>query len=290
MDYFPLSFGGVSVERVDLKKYSTVGIGCFADAVFPKKESELISVLAEVSAKNMPYAVVGNCSNILFSDKKVEGLMIFTRKLDNVERFNGFVRAYSGVKLSKLVDFYAENGLGGIERFAGIPACIGGAIIMNAGAFGKNIDESVLSVCVIEHNIKKTLTAKECNFVYRNSGLPENSVVLYADFKYIENPFAKEETSNFLNRRKLKQPQGKSFGSTFKNPDGNFAGALIDGVNLKGYRIGGAKISEKHANFIINDKNATADDVKSLIAYVKEKVYESYGVLLEEEVRFIGEF
>lgn len=290
MESIPLSLGGVPVVNVDLKKYSTAGIGCFANAVFPKNQSELIEVLTEVNLKSIPFVVIGNGSNVVFSDKKINGIVIFTEKLNGIMRFDCFIRAYSGTKLAKLVDFYAKNNLSGLERFVGIPALVGGAIIMNAGAFGKNIGENVLSVCVIENNKKRLLSANDCGFVYRNGSLPENSVVLYADFAYGESVFADSETKDFLRRRKLKQPQGKSFGSAFKNPVGNFAGALIDGAKLKGYRIGGAKISEKHANFIINDKNATAADVKSLIEYIKEKVYGLYGIVLEEEVRFIGEF
>lgn len=290
MDNLPLTLGGLKICSADLKKYSTVGVGCVAAAVFPKSGRDLVCVLKDAADKNIPVTVIGNGSNVVFSDKAVGGVIVFTKDVNKITRFDGKVRAYSGVSLQKLVNFYADNGLGGMERLAGIPARVGGAIIMNAGAFGRNISESILKVGVIVNNKIVTLSASDCNFRYRGSALPNGAVVLYADFSYTKNSFAKAETADFLRRRIQKQPQGKSFGSAFKNPADNFAGALIDGANLKGYRVGGAKISEKHANFIINDNNATAADVKTLIEYVKNKVYGLYGIKLEEEVRFIGEF
>ena len=290
MGNLPLMLGGVTVCNVDLKNYSTVGVGCSANAVFPKNQNELVSVIKDITLKNIPFTVIGKGSNVVFSDNKVDGVIVFMQNINDVIKCDGYVRAYSGASLQKLVRFYYQNNFGGMERLVGIPALVGGAIIMNAGAFGKNIGETLLSVGIIDNNKFIVLDKKDCGFCYRNSQMPNNAVVLYADFGYTFNENAKAQTLEFLNRRIQKQPKGKSFGSTFKNPNGLFAGELIDKAGLKGYRMGGAKVSEKHANFIINDGTATASDIKLLIKYIKEKVYGLFGVLLEEEVRFIGEF
>lgn len=285
----PLFLGGKEVFGVMLKDYTTIKVGGKALAVFPESEEELLSVIKDLEKNKRPFIPLGLGSNVVFSDKGYDGIIVSTRKLTGIKKYKNFIRAYSGTPLSKLVNFYQENCFGGMEFLVGIPASVGGAVIMNAGAFNKNLDGILIKIGVIVDNNIVELTNKQCGFTYRNSNLPSGAVVLYADFAFYPDENASVTTKEYLLKRKIKQPVGNSFGSVFKNNAKFPAGLLIDKLNLKGAAIGGVKISEKHANFIINE-GGTADDVYRLVTYVKQKVNESFNITLEEEVRFIGEF
>lgn len=275
-----------AVSMVELSGYTTIGVGGVSVAVFPETERELFSALSLPGEK----IVIGGGSNVVFSDKGYGGTVIFTRNLNKIEFGDGFIRAYAGVKLSQLISFYLSRGYGGVEFLAGIPASVGGAVAMNAGAFGKNISESIINVAAVADNKKAVAQNKDCDFTYRSSAFCSEHAVIYADFSYYKDENAKENAARYIAARQKKQPAGRSFGSAFKNPQGDYAGRLIELAGLKGYSVGGAAVSEKHANFIINRGGASACDVYALVDYIKKKVYGLFGVMLEEEVRFIGDF
>lgn len=273
--------GGLT--RVSLKDYTTIGVGGEAFAAFPETEEDFTALLAAGGEK----IIIGCGSNIVFSDSGYGGTVIFTEKLRKIETCGGYVRAQAGVRLCDLISFYKRNGLGGTEFLAGIPASVGGAAFMNAGAFGKSVSDILINAGVFADGKTAVLNNAACGFGYRKSAL--GGAAVYADFAFTDG-FDNVAYEKYLKARREKQPAGRSFGSTFKNPPFDSAGRLIEAAGLKGYKVGGAKVSEKHANFIINAGGATARDIYSLVAYIKERVNAAFGVMLTEEVRFIGDF
>ncbi|MBR4452020.1 MAG: UDP-N-acetylmuramate dehydrogenase, partial [Clostridia bacterium] len=198
----------------------------------------------------------------------------------------------SGISLMKVCRAALDNSLSGLECEYGIPGSVGGAVFMNAGAYGGEIRDIVSSVTHITHGGKiETLLSDKLDFGYRHSFYSDNDCfIISAEFKLSEGNFSeiKAKMDDLLSRRKEKQPLDlPSAGSTFKRPEGYYAGALIEECDLKGYTIGGAQVSEKHAGFIVNKSNATCADICNLIEHCRETVYEQTGIMLEPEVRFI---
>ncbi len=275
-----------------LAKYSTFKIGGLADVYLePANVDELLNLLKYLRNKDVDFIILGNGSNVLISDEGFRGAVInleFGLNFIRVE--DEYVVAGAGVKLAKFVDFCIENGFKGVEMLAGIPGTLGGAIIMNAGAYSGEISDYLVDVDVIRDFELVRLKKEECGFGYRTSNLG-NDIVVQARFKF---PSGDIEQMRKIRREiliKRNQTQPVNFpnaGSIFKNPPGSFAGKLIEEAGLKGVQIGGAQISEKHANFIINKGNATAKDVIELIKLARSKVYEKFGVKLELEIRLIG--
>ncbi len=282
-----------------LDRHTTFEIGGPAQfLVLPGSISQVAEAVKLCKEENMPYYIIGNGSNLLVSDKGYRGTVI---KLSgafskiSIDEGQYTVRAQAGVLLSKLAGEIAEHSLTGFEFAAGIPGTLGGAVTMNAGAYDGEIKQTILEAVVLdqEGNILR-LNKKELNMGYRTTAIQDNHyIVLEAVFGL--RPGNKEEIIckiNDLNaRRREKQPlEYSSAGSTFKRPTGYYAGKLIMDSGLRGYRVGNAQISEKHCGFVINKGGATASEVKTLLSDVIEIVDHKFGVVLEPEVKFLGEF
>ena len=242
---------------------------------------------------NVKYKVIGNGTNVLFSDLGFNGVVVDTKNLDDVFFKREQVKAMAGAKIEKLIKFALDNKLSGLEALSGIPATVGGAIVMNAGAFGKNISDYITTVETLKDGKIKVYNKNECKFGYRTSRfLGKNEVVVSATFNLAkrEREVISDSIKSYQNLRRSIQPSGRSCGSVFRNPKPFSAGALIEKAGLKGYKVGGATISEKHANFIITSSKATAKDVYILINTIKQKVKDAFNVDLITEVECVGEF
>lgn len=279
-----------------MSRHTSFRIGGPADAMFvPRDIAELKLCLREAHALGIPVTVIGNGSNLLVCDGGIRGLVVkLSGTLDWIHISGSKVRAGCGVLLATLAYKTVEAGLGGLEFAAGIPGTLGGGVIMNAGAYGGEMKDVVTSVRALEPwGEECDFSATEMNFGYRCSRL-QNAGLYVLEVAMELSPADKEAsmaTIRELNdRRKAKQPLAlPSAGSVFKRPEGYYAGPLIEKAGLKGLRIGDAVVSPLHANFIVNVGNATAADVLALIARVRETVLRESGVLLEQEIKVIGE-
>lgn len=276
-------------EDLVLSDYTTFGIGGKAKLVlFPSRVDELVDILnLALKLGDKPY-ILGAGSNLLVSDKNYGGVVICARKLDETKLEKNIIFASAGAKLPTLCHLASSRNLSGLEFCSGIPATLGGAIKMNAGAFGLSIGSVVESVNLWRDG---NIYTYKPNFSYRKSDL-SGGVVLGAKLKleFGDREQIKEKIKLFREIRSQKQPKAKSAGSIFLSVDGVSAGYYIDNAGLKGFRVGGAEVSSVHAGFIINRGNATASDVLSLICEIKERVYDKFGVKLQTEIEFLGEF
>lgn len=237
--------------------------------------------------------VIGNGTNVLFSDLGYDGLVIDVKPLCDVFFKRDEVRAMAGAKLDKLIKFALDHRLTGLEALSGIPATVGGAVVMNAGAFGHNISDYLTTVETLVDGKIKIYDKSDCKFGYRTSRfLKKKEIVVSASFLLPEGDreIISAGIKSYTELRKCIQPSGCSCGSVFKNPKPYTAGALIDKVGLKGKSVGGATISDKHGNFIITTSKAKAKDVYVLIQEIKRKVKDAFDIDLVEEVECIGEF
>lgn len=253
----------------------------------------LNNLISLAKQHNVKYKVIGCGTNLLVSDLGYDGIIIDTKRLSDVFFKREHVKAMAGAKLEKLLQFAFENKLTGLEAFAGIPASVGGAIVMNAGAFGHNISEYIETVETLCDGKIKLYQKNECKFGYRTSRFLKNKEIIVSatfDLKIGDREKIGDSIKSYKDLRRLVQPSGRSCGSVFKNPKPYSAGALIENAGLKGKRIGGALVSEKHANFIITSSKARAKDVYELIMQIKQKVKDAFGVELVEEVECVGEF
>ncbi|WP_048716856.1 UDP-N-acetylmuramate dehydrogenase [Streptococcus sp. 343_SSPC] len=277
-----------------LKQYTYTKVGGVADYLaFPRNQYELKRIVTFANAQEIPWMVLGNSSNIIVRDSGIEGFVIMFDHFHDV-RVNGYViEAEAGAKLIDVTHVARYHSLTGFEFACGIPGSIGGAVYMNAGAYGGEIAHILQSCKVLtpEGEIK-TLTAEELAFGYRHSKIQETGdVVISAKFALAPGNYDQidQEMARLTHLRELKQPlEYPSCGSVFKRPVGHFAGQLISEAGLKGHRIGGVEVSEKHAGFMINVDHGTAKDYEDLIAHVIATVEKSSGVTLEREVRIIG--
>ncbi|CAR41840.1 UDP-N-acetylmuramate dehydrogenase [Streptococcus uberis] len=278
-----------------LKKYTYTKVGGPADyLVFPRNRLELTRVVKYANNHSIPWIVLGNASNLIVRDGGIRGFVIMFNKLNTVTVDGYTIEAEAGANLIETTKVAKFHSLTGFEFACGIPGSVGGAIFMNAGAYGGEIANIFLSAKVLtpEGDIK-TMTAREMAFGYRHSAIQKSGdIVISAKFALKPGDF--EQISQEMNRlnylRQLKQPlEYPSCGSVFKRPEGHFAGQLIMEAKLKGYRIGGVEVSEKHAGFMINVDHGTAKDYEHLIAHVIETVEHNSGIRLEREVRIIGE-
>ncbi|MGN0482696.1 MAG: UDP-N-acetylmuramate dehydrogenase [Lachnospiraceae bacterium] len=283
-------------EQEPLKKHCTFRVGGPADLYIQPEIAKIQSVVEICKQYHVPYTVIGNGSNILVSDKGIRGLVIeFGKQAGNIRWDGTTLKAEAGVLLSKAANEAASRGYGGMEFAAGIPGSVGGAVVMNAGAYGGEISQIITKATVLTPQGEvKTLAKEELDLSYRHSCIPQNQyLVLEAEFSLqkteSEEIFAKME--EYSRQRKEKQPLNyPSAGSTFKRPEGHFAGKLIQDAGLRGYQVGGAQVSEKHCGFVINKEQATAADIRTLMEDVSRIVYEKYQVKLEPEVKLLGEF
>lgn len=257
----------------------------------PKNENQLKDIITEIRKDNIPFAVLGNGTNVLVSDGGIDKVIV--KIGDEMTRLSlegeDVISCSAGTKVVTLCKFALENSLSGLEFAYGIPGTCGGAVFMNAGAYGGEVKDVLSEITYLTPDSElKTMSAEEAELSYRHSVFKENGcIVVSAKFKLKKAP--KEEIKNamtdFLSRRKDKQPlEYPSAGSTFKRPEGYYAGALIEQCGLKGKTVGGAQISEKHAGFLINKNNATAKDITDLINLTRETVKKETGVTLEPEV------
>lgn len=283
------------LEQEALCAHTTFRIGGAAMYyVIPENREEIWEAVSFAKDRKLPFLTIGRGSNILFADEGYPGIVIeIGRGMEQIELGeNGVVRAQAGVPLSALAGAVARKSLTGFEFAGGIPGTLGGAVAMNAGAYGGEIKDGIVNATVMdEKGTVRILKKEELELGYRTSIIQrEKFIVLEAEFCF--KPGKKEEIFSqmkaFNAQRREKQPlEYPSAGSTFKRPDGFFAGKLIQDAGLRGYRVGDAQVSEKHCGFVINRGNATAADVKQLIRDVQQKVMDTFGVLLEPEVKII---
>lgn len=264
--------------------------------VTPETEEEIAKVIEVCTQENVPYYIVGNGSNLLVSDQGYEGVIIqIYKQMNQVEITENEIHAQAGALLSMIANRAMEAELTGFEFAAGIPGTLGGACVMNAGAYGGEMKDVLETVNVLTRDGDvKTLTKDELELGYRTSVIAKKDYIVLSAVIRLENG-KKEEIKAVMDdlkeKRITKQPlEYPSAGSTFKRPEGYFAGKLIQDAGLRGFQVGGAQVSEKHCGFVVNKDQATAADVMNLMNQVSDKVYEMSGVRLEPEVKRLGVF
>ena len=287
---------GEVLTNVNIKKYTTYHAGGIATClVIPKDVDKLIVLLKYLKENNIKHKILGNGSNLIFSDSLYDGVLIKLDKLDKLEITGNKIVVGAGYNLIKLAIKTANLSLTGLEFASGIPGTIGGAVFMNAGAYNSDMGYFVKDVKVLTPSYEiKTLTNKEMDFHYRSSFLQKNRDYVCLEATLLLRHGKKETILEVIRDRKERRIQSQpleypSAGSTFKRPTGYFAGKLIQDAGLKGYSIGGAAVSEKHSGFVINKGNATAKDITDLIKHIQDEVKKQFGVDLHTEVRIIGE-
>lgn len=282
-------------EHEELKKHTTYKVGGQCDYfVQPASVEKLVLLLKYIKDNNINYKVLGNGSNVLISSKRFKGIIISLNKLNQIKFDNDIVEVGAGVLLIKLSNACANENLGGLEFASGIPGCVGGAIFMNAGAYKSDMSEVLIDVTYIDDKLNIVTAKKEdLDFSYRHSLFQEKEyIIVGARIKLYKEK--KEEILTLMNTRRQRRIESQpleypSAGSVFRNPsDDVFSGKLIEELGFKGYSVGGAKVSEKHANFIVNYNNATAEDIKELIDEIKSKVKKKYDIDLKVEQEFVN--
>lgn len=274
--------------------HTSFKIGGAADVfIFVKNESELKAVLKEAKSLDIPVFIIGKGSNLLVSDKGIEGIVISLSCMNSVTVQKNEITALSGATLANVCVKALENGLGGLEFAYGIPGSVGGALYMNAGAYGGEISQVVKSATFVTRNGEfGEIALTDMQLGYRESVFKKSDMIITSvTFELLpcDKSEIKSKMEDFICRRRDKQPlEYPSAGSTFKRPEGYFAGALIEQNGLKGKTVGGAQVSVKHAGFVINKGSATCSDVRILIKEIKDTVLKNNGVELETEVIFVG--
>ena len=289
-------------EGEELKKYTTMRVGGNARYIFfPTSSDEIKEILDYANEHDVRCILIGNGSNIIFADEGFDGIVI--RLFNNMSKItvdaeNCRIYAEAGALLSKIAIYAKDDSLAGMEFAAGIPGTLGGAIVMNAGAYGGEMKDIIEYVDVLENGTIKRYDNQDMGFEYRKSIINEDETDRYLSSRIIigaglklkkgDKSHIETKMGELRLSRSTKQPlEYPSSGSTFKRPEGYFAGKLIEDAGLKGYRVGGAMVSEKHAGFVINYDHATTADIIRLIEDVQGKVNEEFGVMLEPEVKII---
>jgi len=279
--------------------HTSMGVGGRIDMLLnPKSVKDLTEMIRLLNRQGTAHAIVGNWTNLIITDKGYRGALICTRGLNRIDTLQQreasmWIRAEAGASLSEVVALAVRENLTGFEFCAGIPGSVGGGVRMNAGAYGHSISEVLETVTLMDaQGAVQRLEKQELQFDYRNFHLPEDTMIVEAVFRLWKDPEGQvgEKVKKIMEERRNKHPlQYKNAGSIFKNPKEIPAGRLIEEAGLKGYVIGDAMISEKHGNFIINRGHATADDILALIHHVQERIHRDRGVVLELEVKLLGE-
>ena len=286
---------GIFMEE-PMKKHTTFRVGGPADVLVQPDETALAAILALCRRYHVSYSFIGNGSNLLVGDKGIRGVVIeMTDPMGNIEVDGTKITAQAGAMLSKIANTAASNGLGGMEFAAGIPGSVGGAVVMNAGAYGGEVKDIIEKVYVLDENgAQLELDRDALDLGYRHSCIPEKKYIVtkvVLELVPHDEVEIRSKMKDLNEKRAEKQPlQYPSAGSTFKRPEGYFAGKLIMDAGLRGYQVGGAQVSEKHCGFVINKGDATAADICQLMRDVSDKVQAQFGVVLEPEVKMIGEF
>lgn len=285
-------------ENVSGKRLCSFHVGGNVRVVVrPKHADEFVALYSFLNENGIKNRIIGRGSNVVVSDDGYDGVFVSLSELSRIDfdvTEENCIVAGAGASMLKLASFAQGNGLSGLEFAHGIPGSVGGGVYMNAGAYSGEISQVLVSCLVFD---KKSCTLciannTQCEFSYRHSTFMDNSdlIVLFASFKLRKGDPAeiKAKMDEFRAKRMASQPlEYPSAGSTFKRPEGYFAGKLIEDANLKGFSIGGAQVSEKHAGFVINRGEATATDIRQLVEHVKAVVCEKFGVMLECEIEFI---
>ena len=281
-------------QNEPMRAHTTFKIGGEADIfIIPASPAALISAVKKCTGLEIPYFILGNGSNLLVSDGGIEGAVISLSGINGISAEGEKITCGAGAMLSSVCLKALSLSLTGLEFAYGIPGTAGGALYMNAGAYGGQMADVIESAeCLTATGEIKTLKKEDMRLGYRSSVFKNGGLIIISltlALKKGDKTEIKAEMDELLNRRKQKQPlEYPSAGSTFKRPEGYFAGALIEKNGLKGLTVGGAQVSEKHAGFVINRGGATAADVKALIGKIQKKVFENDGVMLEPEVIFTG--
>ena len=282
-------------KDVPMKMYTSFKTGGNAKVMIcPQDEKSLFEVVKKCKDNSIKPFILGNGSNLLVSDKGIDNVVIHIGKgFDEIELIDDTtIRCQAGCSLMKLCRFALENSLSGLEFAYGIPGSVGGAMYMNAGAYGGDMKDVAVSCDYITFDCEKgILSGDEMNLSYRHSAFVDSDKIIVSAILKLEKG-SKTEIENkmteLMGKRKEKQPlEFPSAGSTFKRPEGYFAGQLIEECGLRGKTIGGAQVSEKHCGFIINKNNATSADIADLIEFVRDEVLEQKGIFLETEVKFV---
>lgn len=289
-DYLP----DLMVEKdVPLQRHTSFRIGGPARRMaFPDSREQLVILLGLAQECGVKPFILGKGTNLLVADEGLDTLVIKTEQMSAIRQLDEVtLEADAGVSLNRLAVFAQQLGLAGLEFAHGIPGSLGGAVYMNAGAYGGEMKHVVVEVVALFDDGVRYLTGEEAQFAYRHSLFSDvDAVVLGAKMRLVKDDSAqiRQRMDDLITRRKQTQPlEYPSAGSTFKRPVGNFAGTLIEKTGLKGLTVGGAQVSEKHAGFLINIGGATCADVLELIEQVQKRVYEAHGVQLEPEVKIV---
>lgn len=288
-----LEVGKVIVSPL-MKNYTTYKVGGEAiGIVIPNNLEDLIKLMKYINKNNIKYKILGNGSNLLFKDELYEGIIIKLDNFDNFEINNNVVTVGSGYSLVKLAMKVSKEGLTGMEFATGIPGTVGGAVYMNAGAYKSDMGYIVNKIKVLTPNLEvKTFYNKDLDFHYRTSFLQKNPGYICLEatiyLKKGNDKVILELIKERKSRRKISQPlEYPSAGSVFRNPENDYAGRLIEELGYKGKYLGGAQVSDKHANFIINKNHASATEIRNLILEIKNKVKEEYDIDLKIEQEFV---
>lgn len=287
---------GVVVEHASLKSFNTYKIDGKAKILFsPSSINDLASALKIIKENNQKYYIIGNGSNIVINDKEYDGVVIRLNELNGIEVYPDMQMAYAeaGAMLPKLSMESINNGLTGLEFAIGIPGTVGGSIYGNAGAYSSHLLDYVTSVTVLDENLDiKIIEHEDISYGYRTSMFKENKNYIILAAKFFLKKGDKENSLEQMNERRIARQEAQpleypSAGSVFRNPEGDYAGRLIESCGLKGMMIGGAQVAEKHANFVINKNNATGKDIHDLICHVHDVVLDKTNVDLKIEQEFI---
>ncbi len=275
-----------------MKKHTSCKVGGVAKVfVIPNTQKKAMELVRQLLKLNIKYYIVGNGTNLLVSNNGFDGVIICTNKLKKIRVKNTSVYIESGVNLFALGKFLKEKELGGLEFLYGVPGSVGGAVIMNAGAYGNEIGNFVEYIKIFDGCKTKIISNKKMKFSYRRSYLQDKSILVLGVKLNLKKSNSKEiekKQMEVFNKRIASQPYDKpSFGSTFKRQNNFAIGQIIDNLGLKGFAIGGAQISKKHAGFVINVGNATCQDYQKMIKYIQQKIFENYGFVPEPEVKFL---
>lgn len=280
-----------------MKKHTTFRVGGNADYfVMPQNAEEIKAIIELCKNVRMPYYILGNGSNLLVSDDGYGGVIIqIYKEMNNIEVIGETIKAQAGALLSRVGNVALENELTGFEFAAGIPGTVGGAVVMNAGAYGGEMKDIIVNATVLTQEGEiVTLNKEELELGYRASVIAKKGyIVLEVEYQLQkgDKEAIRAKMDELKTQRVTKQPlEYPSAGSTFKRPEGYFAGKLIQDAGLRGFQVGGAQVSEKHCGFVINKDQATAADIVELMRRVSEKVMQEFGVKLEPEVKTLGEF
>lgn len=281
--------------NVPMRQFTSIKVGGPADSLFfPKNVDELRKVIRYANRKNIPTLILGKGTNLVVKDKGVRGWVIsLTRGMKKVQMNGDAVEAEAGLSLQRLIQFSIEKGLTGLEPFFGIPGTVGGGLAMNAGAWGVELKDVVLSITFMKKNGEVIERSRpKLKFYYRRLVLPSSWIILKGRFQLKKGRKEEifERVKSYSEMRKRSQPLDyPSAGSIFKNPEEGPAGKWIEEAGLKGFRMGQAMVSDRHANFIINLGRARAEEVINLMEWIERKIYEEKGISLEREVSVVGE-